>query len=76
MAGKSPVLPADPWVRSSVTEKRLQELVRDGLLHPRTNRDLPEWRAPPANHRGPAPPEGYVVNFVAFHERGLGVPSS
>jgi hypothetical protein len=32
--------------------------------------------APPANHREPAPPEGYVVSFVAFHERGLGVPPS
>jgi hypothetical protein len=37
MAGKSLVLPADPWVRSSVTEKKLQELVRDGLLHLRTS---------------------------------------
>jgi hypothetical protein len=31
---------------------------------------------PPANHREPAPPEGYVVSFVAFYERGLGVPPS
>jgi hypothetical protein len=76
MVGKSPVLPADPWVRSSVMEKMLQELVHNGLLRPRTNRDLPEWRAPPANHREPAPPEGYVVSFVAFHERGLKVPLS
>jgi hypothetical protein len=37
MARKSPLFPADPWVRSLVTEKRLQELMRDGLLHPRTN---------------------------------------
>jgi hypothetical protein len=46
-------------------EKRLQELVRDDLLRPRTNRDLPEWRVPPANHWEPAPPEGYVVSFAA-----------
>jgi hypothetical protein len=25
----------------------------------------------PSDHREPAPPEGYVVSFVAFHERGL-----
>jgi hypothetical protein len=37
---------------------------------------LLEWRAPPANHREPAPPEGYVVSFIAFHERGFGVPPS
>jgi hypothetical protein len=30
MAGKSQLLPADTWVASSVTEKRLEELVRDG----------------------------------------------
>jgi hypothetical protein len=59
-----------------VMEKRLQELVCDGLLRPRTSRDLPEWRVPPTNHREPAPPEGYVVSFVAFHERGLGMPPS
>jgi hypothetical protein len=28
------------------------------------------------DHREPAPPEGYVVSFVAFHERGLGMPPS
>jgi hypothetical protein len=57
-----------------VTEKKLQELVRDGLLRLRTSRDLLEWRVPPTNHREPAPSEGYMVSFVVFHERGLGVP--
>jgi hypothetical protein len=28
---------------------------------------------PPSDHQEPAPPEGYVVSFVAFHERGLRV---
>jgi hypothetical protein len=54
-----------------VTKRRLEELVRDGVLRPRTSRDLPEWRVPPTNHWEPVPPEGYVVSFVAFHERGL-----
>jgi hypothetical protein len=31
---------------------------------------------PPTNHREPAPQEGYVVSFVTFHERGLGMPLS
>jgi hypothetical protein len=32
MVGKSQILPVDAWARSSVTERRLEELVRDGLL--------------------------------------------
>jgi hypothetical protein len=32
MAGKSQTLPTDAWAHSSVTERRLEELVRDGLL--------------------------------------------
>jgi hypothetical protein len=54
-----------------VTERKLEELVCDDLLRPRTSRDLPEWRVPPTNHREPAPPEGHVVSFVAFHERAI-----
>jgi hypothetical protein len=42
MAGKSQILPADTWARSSVMERKLEEL----------------------------------VSFVAFHERGLGMPPS
>jgi hypothetical protein len=30
----------------------------------------------PSDHWEPAPPEGYVVSFVAFHERGLRMPPS
>jgi hypothetical protein len=54
----------------------LEELVRDGLLRPKMSRSRPEWIAPPSNHREPAPPEGYVVSFICFHERGFGVPAS
>jgi hypothetical protein len=57
-------------------ERKLEELVRNGLLRPRASRSQPEWRVPPSNHREPAPPEGYVVSFVPFHERGLGMPPS
>jgi hypothetical protein len=76
MASKSQLLPANAWAASSVTEKRLEELVRDGLLWPRTSRTQPEWRVPPSDHRELAPSEGYVVSFVCFHERGFGVPAS
>jgi hypothetical protein len=71
MVGKNQVLPMEAWIHSSVTERRLEELVRDGLLRSRMSQDLPEWRVPPANHREPTPLEGYVVSFVAFHERVL-----
>jgi hypothetical protein len=74
MARKSQVLPADAWVHSSVMERKLEELVRDGLLRPMVSRVQLEWRVPPTNHQEPAPPEGYVVSFIAFHERGLGMP--
>jgi hypothetical protein len=59
-----------------VTERRLEELVHDGLLRPRVSRTELEWRVPSSDHREPAPPEGYVVSFVAFHERGFEVPPS
>jgi hypothetical protein len=72
MVGKSSVLLVESWIRSSVMEKKLQELMCDGLLCPRTSQDLSEWRVPPTNHQEPVPLEGYVVSFVAFHERGLG----
>jgi hypothetical protein len=52
-------------------ERKLEELVCDGLLRPWASRSQPEWRVLPSNHREPAPPEGYVVSSVAFHERGL-----
>jgi hypothetical protein len=75
MVGKSQVLPADAWVRSSVTERKLEELVRNGLLRPRVSRSQPKWRVPPTNH-WELVPEGYVVSFIACHERGLGMPPS
>jgi hypothetical protein len=46
MAEKSQILPIDDWAASSVTERRLEELVEDGLLRSRTSRSQPEWIAP------------------------------
>jgi hypothetical protein len=31
---------------------------------------------PPAGDRAPNPPEGYVVSFIRFHERGFNAPAS
>ena len=74
MAGGPVILPADPWVRSDVTEEKLQSLVEAGLLRPITDPDEPEWIAP-GNESEPRPRDGYVVSFVVFHERGLGLPA-
>jgi hypothetical protein len=35
-------------------ERKLEELVRDGLLWPRASRTQPEWRVPPSDHQEPA----------------------
>jgi len=67
---------ADDWRPSSMTERRLLELEREGLLRRRTSLSSPEWIAPPADHREPQPPEGYVVSFAKFHRHGLGAPPS
>jgi hypothetical protein len=54
----------------------LEELVEEGLLRPITSAIAPEWIAPDEGADVPTPPTGYVLSFVAFHERGLGVPAS
>ena len=74
MVGGPPViLPADPWDPSDVSVETLQSLVDDGLLRPITDLDRLEWIAP-LGEPEPRPPTGYVVSFVSFHERGLGLP--
>jgi hypothetical protein len=76
MVGKGQLLPAEDWGASSVTERRLEELVDDGLLRSKMSRSRPEWIASPFDHREPAPPEGCVVSFICFHERGFVVPAT
>ena len=73
MAGGPIVLQADPSGPSDVSAETLQSLVDDGLLHPVTDPNRPEWIAP-GNEPEPRPHDGYIVSFVAFHERGLGLP--
>ena len=68
------VLPVDPWGPSDVSEETLQSLVDDGLLHPVTDPNRPEWIAL-GSEPEPRPCDGYIVSFMSFHERGLGVPA-
>ena len=52
----------------------LQSLIDDGLLLPVTDHNRPEWIALGAEPE-PRPRDGYIVSFVAFHERGLALPA-
>ena len=72
MAG-TVVVEADSWGQSDVTVETLQSLVDGGLLRPVTDPNRPEWIAP-SSELEPRPRDGYVVSFVSFHERGLGLP--
>ena len=59
------------WGRSGITSRRLEGLVRRGLLRPLSA--VQEWLLP-GDKDEPAPPEGYVVSFAIFHERGFAIP--
>ena len=62
----------EPWPRSDVIPARMEGLVKKGLLHART--EAAEWLIP----RGedvPLPPDGYVMSFMHFHERGFATPT-
>jgi hypothetical protein len=60
------------WARSTVSREKLLRLVEAGQLPPLT--EAVEWIVP-ADESVPRPPRGYVVSFVAFHERGFSVPA-
>ena len=67
---------ADEWRPSIMTERRLRDLEKVGLLRPLTSSTWPGWIVPPAEHREPGPPEVYVVSIAKFHCHGLGSPLS
>jgi hypothetical protein len=54
----------------------LNELVNVGQLVPAGEGTYPAWMVPPASHREPNPPYGYVISFIRLHERGFTVPAS
>ena len=70
------LIAADDWRPSSMTEHRLLELEKEGLLRRRVSSSWLEWIASAADHREPRPPKGYMVSFAKFHRHGLGSPPS
>jgi len=70
------LITADDWRPSSMMERRLLELEREGLLRPHTSLPRLEWITPSADHREPRPPKAYVLSFAKFHHHGLGSPPS
>ena len=60
------------WGRSGITSRHLEGLVRRGLLRPQST--VAEWLLP-GEEEVTTPPEGYVVSFAIFHERGFAVPT-
>jgi hypothetical protein len=78
MAPLPPLTIFDPyaWERSTVTRLALGDLVSAGQLAENEEGRPAEWIVPPAGDHAPNPPEGYVVSFIRFHERGFAAPAS
>ena len=62
----------DPWCRSDITSQHMEGLVHRGLLCMRTSAE--EWLLP-GDEDLSSSPDGYVVSFAHFHERGLMTPT-
>jgi hypothetical protein len=60
------------WTRSNVSREQLLRLVVAGQLPPLTA--AMEWKVP-GDESVLHPPKGFVVSFVAFHERSFSVPA-
>jgi hypothetical protein len=58
------------WTRSNVSREQLLRLVDAGQLPPLTI--AVEWKVP--GDESVPRPKGFVVSFVALHERGFSVP--
>ena len=64
-------LSMESWYRSDVTYACMEGLIKRGLLRGRI--DTMEWLV--LSHKEvPMPPNGYIVSFMPFHERGLMIP--
>jgi hypothetical protein len=59
-------------MRSNVSREKLLRLIEAGQLPPLT--EAIEWIVP-TRESVPRPSNGYVVSFVAFHERSFFVPA-
>jgi len=62
----------DLWCHSDITFQRMEGLIHRGLLHAQTS--TTEWLLP-SNEDSLSPPDGYMVSFSHFHERGLASPT-
>jgi hypothetical protein len=78
MAPLLPLTIVDPyeWERSSVTRLALGDLVSAGQLAANEEGRPAEWIVPLAEDHVPNPPDGDVVSFIRFHERGFAAPAS
>jgi hypothetical protein len=78
MAPPPPLTIVDPyaWERSSVNRLALSDLVSAGQLAANEEGRPAEWIVSPAGDHAPNPPDGYVVSFSSFHERGFAAPAS
>jgi hypothetical protein len=78
MAPLPPLTIVDPyaWERSSVNRLALSDLVSAGQLAANEEGRPAEWIVPPVGDHAPNPPDGYVVSFTRFHERGFAAPAS
>ena len=62
----------EPWCRSNITLQCLEGLVHRGLLYAWTTTE--EWCLP-GEEDALSLPDGYVMSFAHFHERGLATPA-
>ena len=62
----------DPGYKSNISTRCLEGLVHRGLLCAQTATE--EWRLP-GDEDALSPPDGYVVSFAHFHERGFATPA-
>jgi hypothetical protein len=60
------------WTHSNVSREQLLRVVEAGQLPSLTA--AVEWKVP-RDESMPRPPKGFVVSFVAFHERGFFIPT-
>ena len=61
----------DQWCCSDITFQRMEGLIHCSLLRMRTSTE--KWLLPDEDL--PSSPDGYVVSFAHFHERGLTTPA-
>jgi hypothetical protein len=57
----------ESWYHFDITHTCMEGLVKCGLLRTRT--EVMEWLVP-GREEAPTPPNGYVVSFMPFDERG------